>query len=282
MSDPSLPLISMHSANWDKDFVASLHEYGFAALTDHPIDMALVRKIYEDWQNFFALPEKHDFTYNRQTQDGFFSLKNAESAKGVSEQDYKEYFHFYPWGQCPTALKADLLSYYAAAQAFAKTLLQKVEDFAPESIANQFLEPLSSMIDRSDSSLLRVLHYPPVPPGTTSPRASAHEDINLLTLLPASSGPGLEILDRSGRWLQVADHDDQILINTGDMLSEASSEYFPSTTHRVCNREEAPAVKSRMSLPLFLHPRPEVRLSTRYTAGAYLHERLIELGVISD
>ncbi|MCH1555765.1 MAG: hypothetical protein L7T26_06010 [Pseudomonadales bacterium] len=281
MPESTLPLISMHSDRWDKDFVASLHEYGFAALTDHPIDMGLVRKIYDDWEAFFGLEEKHDFTFNQETQDGFFSLKNAESAKGVSVQDHKEYFHFYPWGQCPTRLKNDLLSYYTSAQAFAKILLQKVEDFAPEPVSGQFLEPLSGMIDQSDSSLLRILHYPPVPEGADLPRASAHEDINLLTLLPASSGPGLEILDRSGHWLEIADRDDQILINTGDMLSEASSQYFPSTTHRVCNSEGALALKSRMSLPLFLHPRPEVQLSTRYTAGDYLHERLLELGVIS-
>jgi hypothetical protein len=34
-----------------------------------------------------------------------------------------------------------------------------------------------------------------------------------------------------------------------------------------------------MSMPLFLHPRPEVVLSSRYTAGSYLGQRLQELGV---
>ena len=38
--------------------------------------------------------------------------------------------------------------------------------------------------------------------------------------------------------------------------------------------------KSRISLPLFLHPRPDVVLSGRHTAKSYLHERLTELGVI--
>ena len=39
------------------------------------------------------------------------------------------------------------------------------------------------------------------------------------------------------------------------------------------------ASKNRISLPLFLHPRPEVVLSERYTADSYLNERLRELGV---
>ncbi|WP_420549104.1 hypothetical protein [Curvivirga sp.] len=38
--------------------------------------------------------------------------------------------------------------------------------------------------------------------------------------------------------------------------------------------------KSRISLPLFLHPYPEVKLSERHTADSYLMERLRELGVI--
>lgn len=39
------------------------------------------------------------------------------------------------------------------------------------------------------------------------------------------------------------------------------------------------STQSRISLPLFLHPNPEVVLSERYTAESYLDERLRELGV---
>jgi hypothetical protein len=35
-----------------------------------------------------------------------------------------------------------------------------------------------------------------------------------------------------------------------------------------------------MSLPLFLHPRPDVVLSERYSAQQYLRQRLNELGVV--
>ena len=43
----------MLSGDSDQAFVHSLHEYGFAALTDHPLDMTQVHKIYQDWQAFF-------------------------------------------------------------------------------------------------------------------------------------------------------------------------------------------------------------------------------------
>lgn len=71
-----------------------------------------------------------------------------------------------------------------------------------------------------------------------------------------------------------------LIINIGDMLQEASDGYFPSTTHRVINPEGADKAKSRISLPLFLHPKPDVVLSEKYTAHSYLMERLRELGLI--
>jgi isopenicillin N synthase-like dioxygenase len=128
--------------------------------------------------------------------------------------------------------------------------------------------------------MLRVLHYPPVPEGSELPRAAAHEDINLLTILPASDGPGLELQLQSGDWIEVVNRPSQVVVNIGDMLQEATGGYLRSTTHRVAATEAAVLQRGRMSLPLFLHPRPDVVLSERYTADAYLQQRLHELGVI--
>ena len=61
------------------------------------------------------------------------------------------------------------------------------------------------------------------------------------------------------------------------MLQEASGGYYPSTEHRVLNPVGEGALKSRVSLPLFLHPRREIRLSDRYTVGSYFEERMREL-----
>ena len=61
------------------------------------------------------------------------------------------------------------------------------------------------------------------------------------------------------------------------MLEEASGKYYPSTVHRVLNPTGEAATKSRISLPLFLHPRREVVLSERYTVDSYFNERMEEL-----
>jgi isopenicillin N synthase-like dioxygenase len=111
-------------------------------------------------------------------------------------------------------------------------------------------------------------------------RAAAHEDINLITILPAANEPGLQVKGKDGEWIDVPCDFGSLIVNIGDMLQEASAGYYPSTTHRVINPDGTDMTKARISLPLFLHPRPDVVLSRRHTAETYLQERLKELGVI--
>ncbi|RDV24064.1 isopenicillin N synthase family oxygenase [Alteromonas aestuariivivens] len=277
-----LVAVDYQADNAEQAFVESLRQTGFGVLKNHPIQQSMVNDIYEAWQAFFDSEEKHQYEYNKGTQDGFFPQSVSEVAKGYTQKDIKEYFHFYPWGQCPDALRPQLMAYYQAANSLAEQLLGWVEKHSPKEVSAHYSQPLSNMIQDSEQTLLRVLHYPPLS-GEEEPnaiRAAAHEDINLLTILPAANEPGLQVKARDGSWLDVPCDFGNLIVNIGDMLQEASGHYFPSTTHRVINPEGADMTKSRISLPLFLHPRPDVVLSERHTAESYLQERLRELGVI--
>ena len=110
-------------------------------------------------------------------------------------------------------------------------------------------------------------------------RAAAHEDINLITLLVSPSAPGLQALDKEGVWQSVPCKKNTITVNIGDMLQECTQGYYRSTKHRVVNPSGDIKNISRYSMPLFLHPREQVRLSERYTAKQYLGERIRELGL---
>ena len=262
-------------------FVESLHNTGFGVLTNHPIAKEKVEAIYESWYQFFLSDAKDEFLFDPKTQDGFFPASVSEVAKGNNIKDIKEYFHVYPWGKMPQHLQAQIMEYYALANELAQELLGWVETHTPSDIAKNYSQSLPSMIQDSDGTLLRILHYPPMT-GAEEPgaiRAAAHGDINLLTILPAANEPGLQVIAEDGTWVDVPCDFGNIIINIGDMLQEASCGYFPSTIHRVINPSGERSEKSRISLPLFLHPNPEVVLSERYTAGSYLDERLRELGV---
>ncbi|NKF50504.1 isopenicillin N synthase family oxygenase [Shewanella sp. WXL01] len=277
-----LETIDYRSENCAEQFVKSLHETGFGVLSHHPIEKSLVETIYKQWYEFFNSDNKDDFLFKPETQDGFFPASISETAKGHSVKDIKEYYHVYPWGRIPEELKQNILKYYESTNALAAELLSWIEKYSPADVAKHYSIPLSQMIENSQKTLLRVLHYPPLQGDEElgAIRAAAHEDINLITILPAANEPGLQVKTKTDEWIDVPSDFGNLIINIGDMLQEASQGYFPSTSHRVINPEGADKTKSRISLPLFLHPNPEVVLSDKYTADSYLMERLRELGVI--
>jgi hypothetical protein len=203
----------------------------------------------------------------------------SETAKGNDIKDFKEFFHLFPWGRYPSEVSDAARRYYGLGKDLAATLLKWVEDNSPAEIRAKYSVPLASMIDDCEETLLRVLHYPPLT-GKEAPgsiRAAAHTDINLLTILPAATEPGLQVMGTDGVWIDAPSDFGLLIVNIGDMLEEASGKYYPSTQHRVLNPVGEGAKKSRVSLPLFLHPRREIKLSERYTVGSYFEERMQEL-----
>lgn len=276
-----LPVVDFQSPTAAADFCQSLHETGFGVLRNHPLDRLLVERVYAEWLDFFKSKSKakHAYAQDPVKLDGYFSPAVSETAKNHTQRDLKEFFHIYPWGRYPVEVSDAARRYYQAGSALAATLLGWVEAHSPAEVKARYAMPLPDMLNGSDHTLLRVLHYPPLtgaePPGAM--RAAAHGDINLLTLLPAATEPGLQVLGKDQAWHDVPCDFGLLIVNIGDMLQEASGHYYPSTVHRVLNPVGAAAHKSRISLPLFLHPRREVVLSERYTVGSYFEERMREL-----
>ncbi|MBV29762.1 MAG: 2OG-Fe(II) oxygenase [Actinobacteria bacterium] len=275
----ALVAVDYTTPNAKQDFVRSLRETGFGVLKNHPLNQSQVQAIYEQWRIFFSEERKNDFKVPDNGSGGFYPQSMSETAKGNTIKDLKEFFHFYSGDVCPDDLRPAVQAYYESAMTLAAELLQWIEDESPPEISFLYSQRLSDMIEGSRKHVLRILHYPPLS-GDEEPaaiRAAGHEDINLITILPASNEPGLQVLAKDGSWLEVPCDFGNLIVNTGDMLQEASGGYFPSTTHRVVNPEGADKAIGRISLPLFCHPNPEVILSDRYTADSYLQERLREL-----
>jgi isopenicillin N synthase-like dioxygenase len=265
-------------------FTRSLRETGFAVLVNHPLPWSLVEQIYREWAALFDSPAVANYLMDPTGQVGWFPPDRSETAKGRSVRDLKEFFHVYDWSVYPSEVSDAALQYRAIATDVARTLLDWVEANTPPEVAGRFSMPLSQMMDGSRRTLLRVLRYPPllgdVPEGAV--RAAAHEDINLLTVLPASDQPGLELLGTGGQWFAVPCDPGSLAVNGGEMLDLASGGYYPATTHRVVNPVGEAARHPRMSLPLFLHPADDVVLvrdpdGTPHTASEFLHRRIAEL-----
>ena len=259
----------------------SLRETGFAVLANHPIRADRIDEAYALWGGFFASDSKLNYLRDYEKQDGYFPFK-SEHAKDAQKKDLKEFYHVYPWGRVPEDLEAFTRQLYADLIAIGIELLSWLDQLMPDEISASLSMPLQEMMQASQQSLLRILHYPPVSAeeDAAAIRAAAHEDINLITLLLAGSQPGLQARDKQGQWHDVPCDPGMITINNGDMLSLATNGYFPSTTHRVINPDDKLNL-SRYSMPMFLHPHPDVKLRQDFTAEAFLQERLKEIGLKS-
>ncbi len=287
---------------------AAYREFGFCCISGHGIDADLVRRAYEAFREFFALPVETKRRYHLPGGGGArgFTAFGVETAKDAKHADLKEFYHI--GREIPRDSRfADVMA--------ANIWPAEVPDFKPagyalyealDQLGSRVLSALALHIDLAEdffadktdvgNSILRPLHYPPITQDDIpNVRAGAHEDINLITLLVGASAEGLQVKTREGDWLPITTADDAIVVNIGDMLQRLTNHTYPSTSHRVINPQNDNARKPRYSVPFFLHPNPDVSLAvldscistdnpTRYpqsiTAHEYLLERLREIKLI--
>lgn len=266
-----------------EQFALSLQETGFGVLKNHPISWEKIQKVYQEWFDFFNSQAKFNYMTDlvKEEQDGYVPFEIAETAKGATVRDIKEFYQLYfPWGRYPQEVSPATRELFDALFPLGQELLGWLEMHMPEAARAKLSQSLSSMLAKEDTQF-RVIHYPGLKGDEEmgAIRSAPHEDINLLTLLPAATEPGLQVKGVANTWVDVFPDPGTLIVNIGDMLQEATGFFYKSTTHRVLNPEGADKTKPRLSMPLFLHPYPEVRLSDKYPrAGTYLRERLEEIG----
>ena len=213
-----IKIIDLKSDNAGIQFVESLHHTGFAILYNHPLDHNLITSVYDEWGDFFNSDAKHSYTFNPDTQDGYFPFR-SENAKGYMAKDLKEFYHIYQWGKYPENISRKALLLYHEIMAMGQNLLELLDVNSPLGVNAKFSMPLSEMIENSRMNLMRIIHYPPLSSNIKdgSIRASAHGDINLITVLPASHESGLQVQTKTGEWIDVGCEPEYLIINSGDI-----------------------------------------------------------------
>lgn len=282
-------------------------EIGFVALKGHFLEDELIKNLYKQIKNFFNLPVKTKRKYEIEGiggQRGYVSF-GKESAKGKKEADLKEFFHFGQYfvdnpklaSEYPKNVNVLELPEFNEVGKEAYKKLEETAKYVLRALALHLNleETYFDKFIHNGNSILRPIHYPPI---TSEPkeavRAAAHGDINLITLLMGAQGRGLQVQNHKGDWIDAIAEDDELMINVGDMLSRHTNNKLKSTIHRVINPPKELWSTSRFSIPFFMHPISEMKLDvlescidsnnpkkfSDTTAGEFLNERLIELGLI--
>ncbi|CAM4272149.1 isopenicillin N synthase family dioxygenase [Zobellia nedashkovskayae] len=290
-----------------KEIGSAFENIGFVALSGHFLSDDLVKNLYDEIKKFFDLPQELKDTYEIEGiggQRGYTSF-GKEHAKGKKEGDLKEFWHFGQYVQDDAKLEAEYpdnvqvkeLPTFNAVGKETYQMLEKTAKYVLRALAIHLNLEETYFDDyiKNGNSILRPIHYPPI---TSEPknavRAAAHGDINLITLLMGAHGRGLQVKNHEGEWVDAIARPDQLMINVGDMLSRLTNNKLKSTIHQVVNPPKELWGTSRYSIPFFMHPVGDMPLNCLencvddahpkqfedITAGEFLHERLIELGLI--
>ena len=283
-------------------------DIGFVALKGHFLDDKLVEDLYSEVRNFFNLSlevkEKYEIP-GIGGQRGYISF-GKEHAKGRSAGDLKEFWHFGQYvsegskwaNEYPENVTVNELANFNSTGKEAYKMLEKTGVYVLRALALHIGLDEFYFDDfiKDGNSILRPIHYPPITdePKDGAVRAAAHGDINLITLLMGAQGKGLQVQNHNGEWLDAMAQPDELMINVGDMLSRHTNNKLKSTIHQVVNPPRELWNTSRYSIPFFMHPVSDMPLNCLgkcidennpkqfedITAGEYLNERLVELGLI--
>lgn len=293
-----------------QDLGNAFNNIGFVAIKGHGLTDDFTKRLYQVVEKFFQSEDSLKQQYEIPGiagQRGYVG-KGKETAKGFKVPDLKEFYHVGQvhrndgdpvWSEYPQNVFPAEYPEFGALTVEAYQTLENAGKSLLRAIALYLELPEDYFEDKVKygNSILRAIHYFPITNPDALPdgavRAAAHGDINLITLLMGASAEGLEVLRTDGKWIPITALPDQVVVNVGDMLDRLTNHKLKSTIHRVVNPPREKMGTSRYSIPFFMHPRSEMDLTsltscidaqnpkiyTDMTAGEFLEERLIELGL---
>ena len=318
MSTPYIPCLDLDTyingteeqrKKFSDELGKAFNDSGFVTITNHGVSQELIDKLYKNVKELFALPIDSKRKYEKPELAGQRGYTSAgkETAKGAKTADLKEFWQIGQTVSDGDPIRQEypeneVVDEIPEFNFVTRDIYQKLEENGKH-LLRAIATYLGLDVDYFDqhvhngNSILRAIHYFPIQdPEAIAPdavRAGAHEDINLITLLIGASADGLEVLTRNNEWLPIRAQHTDIVVNVGDMLQRLTNNKLRSTTHRVVNPPRELMKTSRFSVPFFLHPRSNMDLTSLdscideahpkiysdMTAGAYLDERLGEIGL---
>ena len=265
----------------------ALEDHGFFIIKDHSIPHELFDKSYDLSKQFFDLDLsiKNSYSFRENAGARGYTPFGKETALGESVPDLKEFWHHGPVidsSYDPRIMKNVLVNEIDDFNNVFDNLFNQMNSLGIKLLSSISLtlglpEDFFNKSTTKGNSLLRLIHYPPSNNENLF-RAREHADINLITLLIGANEPGLEVKDKSGEWIPVSSSYEDIVCNIGDMMQLITDKKLKSTPHRVV-KYKTDEIKSRYSIPFFLHPSPDTILKSVFRdddEGVLAHDFLDE------
>ena len=279
-------------------------DVGFFYVRNHGVPQATVDETFRQMALFYALPkdakreihasksryfrgysglyeERHDAAADYYEPHEVIDFGRENEADDPPECANSLLYGPNLWPSKPPALRQAVEAYYAAMLEVSNALLR--------AFALALALPEAYFGDKFDraAGALRLLHYPPRPPGETRLGVGAHTDYETFTILAQDANPGLQVLNGAGRWVDIPPVAGTFVVNIGDLMARWTNDRFTSNIHRAANRTG----RSRYSIPFFMgaNVNTEIRCLESCTgpddppryppvlAGTHIEARLVEL-----
>ncbi|MED6223334.1 hypothetical protein PIB30_073026 [Stylosanthes scabra] len=258
VSQESIPIIDMsNNNNCDvEDAICDAAErWGFFQVINHGVPIQVLESVKDATYRFYELAAEEKVKYTKENSASknvrYGSSFSPDAEKALEWKDYLSLFYvsddeaIATW---PHACRDEALEYMKKSEALIKRLL------------NILMKRLNvSEIDETKEALLmgsrriNLNYYPVCPNHDLTVAIGRHSDVSTLTILLQDQTGGLFVRteDRRG-WIHVSPIPGALVINIGDALQIMSNGRYKSIEHRVT----ANGSKTRVSVPIFVNPRP--------------------------
>jgi isopenicillin N synthase-like dioxygenase len=289
----TLPLVAFsHNPHAGVQIDHSLAELGFLQVRDIGIDPDLLDAVFHASEAFFDGPGevKRRSAYGSAQENFGYQGVMEENLDPDAPADLKQSFTMRNiLAQPPADHRWPSADFRVLMQRFYAQALAVAHDLQRTMAQTLGLEPDHFTQSHSGENVtLRLLHYPSTGLPDPEPEqmgAGAHTDYGFLTLLFQREVGGLQVIDKSGAWIDVPPLADAVVVNSGDLLECWTNGRYKSTMHRV-----VPKIgdRARLSIAVFIDPDSDTLVETipgcisadnpaRFapmTAGEHLQSRL--------
>lgn len=243
-----------------RDIHWALSNVGFMYIKGHSVPDSLTQAAFDAARAFFALPDDKKMAVNiRQSGTalrGYTEMFGENTNPGVT-QDYKECYDagieypglsgpFHGRNQWPdlAGFEQTISTYLQAMRDLSDTVLEGIAislDLPRDYFAAKMTQPVM---------IQRLLHYPSQT-GVIDERKigiGAHTDYGLMTILAQDDVGGLQVMNRSGNWVEAPPIPGTFVLNISDLVQRLTNDAYIANLHRVVNVSG----RQRYSMPCFV------------------------------
>nr|XP_043613663.1 feruloyl CoA ortho-hydroxylase F6H1-3-like [Erigeron canadensis] len=255
----SIPVIDM--SHWDDPNVAqavcdAAQKWGFFQIVNHGVPIHVLEDAKDATHKFFSLPPHEKQKYSKEhsvTNNVRFGTSfTPEAEKALEWKDYLSLFFISDneassfW---PSICRNQALNYIESSHNVVKKLLKILMKGLNVEELDESIEPILM-----GSKRINLNYYPKCPNPELTVGVGRHSDVSTLTVLLQDDVGGLYVRNtETMKWIHVPPISGSLVINVGDALQIISNGTYKSVEHRVT----ANANSNRISVPIFVNPRPQ-------------------------